>query len=59
MDKKGFLLGQLSKVKRVFSRAAFKSGRIKHVIQDGNREWITLIATIYADGTYVSPGLIY
>ena len=59
MDKKGFLLGQLLKVRRIFSRAAFKSGRIKYVIQDGNREWITLIATIYADGTHLSPGLIY
>ena len=59
MDKKGFLLGQLLKVKRVFSRAAFKSGRIKYIIQDGNREWITLIATIYIDGTHLSPGLIY
>jgi len=32
MDEKGFLLGQLLKVKRIFSRAAFESGRIKHVI---------------------------
>ena len=59
MDEKGFLLGQLLKVRRIFSRAAFESGRIKHVIQDGNREWITLIAIICADGTYLSPGLIY
>ena len=32
IDEKGFLLGQLLKVKRVFSRAAFKSGRIKYII---------------------------
>ena len=50
MDKKGFLVGILIKAKRVFSKAAFESGMIKHTIQDGNREWITVIAIIYIDG---------
>jgi hypothetical protein len=59
MDEKGFLIGQLSKVRRVFTRNAYEAGRVKHVMQDGNREWITLIATICADGTGLSPGLIY
>jgi hypothetical protein len=59
MDEKGFLIGLLAKVRRVFSRIAYEAGRIKHVIQDGNREWITFIATICADGTSLSPGLIY
>jgi len=59
MDKKGFLLGILIRVKQVFSKAAFKLGKIKNIIQDGNREWITVIATIYVDGTTLSPGLIY
>jgi hypothetical protein len=44
---------------QIFSRIAYEAGRIKHVVQDGNREWITFIATIYADGTSISPGLIY
>ena len=59
MDEKGFLLGFIQKTRRIFSRAAFEAGRIKHMIQDGNREWITLLATIFADGTKLSPGLIY
>jgi hypothetical protein len=59
MDKKGFLIGMLTKAKRVFSKAVFTSGKIKNTIQDGNREWITVIATICADGTTLSPGLIY
>ena len=59
IDEKGFLLGQLLKVKRVFSRAAFESGRIKYIIQDGNREWIILIATICIDGTYLLLRLIH
>ena len=59
MDEKGFLIGFLQKARRVFSKAAFEAGRIKHISQDGNREWITLLATIYVDGTMLSPGLIY
>jgi DDE superfamily endonuclease/Tc5 transposase DNA-binding domain len=59
MDEKGFLIGQLSKVRRIFTRKAYEAGRVKHVMQDGSREWITHIATICADGTSLSPGLIY
>jgi hypothetical protein len=29
------------------------------MVQDGNREWITVVATICADGLYLSPSLIY
>ena len=59
MDEKGFLVGILSKMKRVFSRKHFEEGSIKQIIQDGNREWITTIAAICADGSALSPGLIY
>jgi hypothetical protein len=59
MDEKGFLIGFLKKARRIFTKKAFDAGRVKHVSQDGNREWITVIATICADGTSLSPGLIY
>lgn len=59
MDEKGFLIGILSKMKRVFSRQRYEEGGIKQLIQDGNREWITTIASICADGTWLSPALIY
>ena len=59
MDKKGFLVGILTKAKRVFPKAAFESEKFKHTIQDGNRVWITVLATICVDGTTLSPGLIY
>ena len=59
MDKKGFLVGMLIKAKRVFSKAIFKLGKITYIIQDGNREWITVIAIIYADGITLLLGLIY
>ena len=59
MDEKGFLIGVLSKMKRIFSRRRYEEGGIKQIIQDGNREWITTIAVICADGSALSPGLIY
>jgi len=59
MDEKGLLIGFLIKLQRVFSKKAFNDGRIKNISQDGNREWITIIAAICADGTSLSLGLIY
>ena len=59
IDKKGFLIGVLSKMKRIFSRRRYEEGGIKQIIQDGNREWITTIAVICADGSALLPGLIY
>jgi hypothetical protein len=59
MDEKGFLIGFLQKARRVFTKEAFDSGRLRNISQDGNREWITVLATICADGTTLSPGLIY
>ncbi|KAI9034731.1 uncharacterized protein KD926_006352 [Aspergillus affinis] len=59
MDEKGFLIGVLAKGKRIFSKKAFERDGMKQRLQDGNREWITTIACICADGTSLSPGLIY
>ncbi|KAF2839623.1 DDE-domain-containing protein [Patellaria atrata CBS 101060] len=49
----------LKKSRRIYSKAAFESGRVKGIAQDGNREWITVQATICADGTAIPPGIIY
>jgi len=38
---------------------ALKSGRITHTMTDGNREFITLMACICADGTSLPVSLIY
>jgi DDE superfamily endonuclease len=38
---------------------ALKSGRITRVWADGNREFISLLACICADGTTIPPALIY
>jgi hypothetical protein len=59
MDEKGFMLGILTRSKRVFSRRLYEEGKIKAHIQDGSREWITLLACICADGSHLQPSLIY
>jgi hypothetical protein len=38
---------------------ALKSGKIIGVSQDGNREFLSLLACIYANGTKLPPLLIY
>jgi hypothetical protein len=57
MDEKGFMLGILTRSKRVFSRRQYEEGKIKAHIQDGNREWITLLACILSRASYISQSL--
>jgi hypothetical protein len=59
MDEKGFLIGFLTKSKRIYSKAAFESKRLIGNKQDGNREWITILACICANSTAILPSLIY
>jgi DDE superfamily endonuclease len=58
-DEKGFVIGLGSASKRIMARQALESGRILGASQDGSREFISLIASICADGTYLPPTLIY
>lgn len=41
------------------TKEAYKSGRIKYAVQDGSREFISLLACACADGTTTPPALIY
>jgi hypothetical protein len=59
MDEKGFLLGITSRSKRIFDRPLYQSKAVRQAIQDGSREWISLIACICADGSTLDPALIY
>jgi hypothetical protein len=59
MDEKGFLIGVVGRQKRIFSKRLFKKKQFKQMLQDGNREWISLLACICADGTALPPALIY
>ena len=46
-------------MKHIINKKAYKSGQIKQVMQDGNREFITLIACVSATGEAVPPTLLY
>ncbi|EEA22190.1 pogo transposable element, putative [Talaromyces marneffei ATCC 18224] len=59
MDEKGFMLGVSTKERRIFTRRKYEQGGYKQHLQDGNREWITTIGCICANGTAISPALIY
>jgi hypothetical protein len=59
MDEKGLLMGSTSRTHRVFSRAMWDRGELQAALQDGSREWITILATICADGTALAPSLVY
>jgi hypothetical protein len=59
MDEKGFIIGQAGKSKRVFSRALWESGEVTNSLQDGSREWVSVLACIGADGTTLPPGIIF
>ena len=59
MDEKGFMLGVTSRSKRVFTRELWEQGKLQSNLQDSSREWITLLATICADGTALDPSLIF
>jgi hypothetical protein len=59
MDEKGFLIGVLKKAKRVFTKSAYKTGQLLRAGQDRNREWITILAAICQDSSFLPPSLIY
>ena len=59
MDEKGFIIGAVGRQKRIFSKRLFKKKQFKQMLQDGNREWISLLACVCADGTALPPALIY
>jgi hypothetical protein len=54
-DEKGFLIGLGTKV-TVLCRSKRKS---PHLLQDGNRELITVVEVILADGTFLPPFIIF
>jgi hypothetical protein len=59
MDEKGMMIGKVKKHHRIFTKQSLESGRVLGVNEPGSREWITMLATICADGTWGRPMLIY
>lgn len=59
MDEKGFAIGKIGRSKRIFDKALYKQKHTRQSLHNGNREWITVVACICADGTALPPGLIF
>lgn len=59
MYEKCFLIGVIQEKKRVFSKAMREQGLLIGARQDGNREWVTVIGCIYANGSFLPPSIIY
>ena len=58
-DEKGFLIGLSKTSKRIVTVEHLLSKKILGASQDGNREFISLIACICVDDTFLPPVLIY
>jgi len=58
-DEKGFLIGKCAASKRIVPLDQLKSKKLLGTMQDGSREFISLLACISADGSAIPPGLIY
>ena len=58
-DEKGFLIGLARKCKRIVAAAQLLMKQLMNASQNSNRENITLMAIICADGSRIPPALIY
>ena len=59
MDEKGFAVGKTIRSKRVFSKASLAQKERTAAVQDGNSEWVTILACVCASGEALPPALIY
>jgi hypothetical protein len=59
MDEEGFLIGIVGRSKRIFSKRMWSKKELRASLQDGSREFLTLLAYCCADRSLLPPGLIY
>lgn len=59
MDEKGFLIGIANMARHVISLQALERGKVTNKGTDGCRAFITLIASVCANGQRLPPTLIY
>jgi hypothetical protein len=57
MDEIGFMIGVTGRSKSVFTKAQWERKEVREILQDGSREWITLLAAICATGELLPPSL--
>jgi hypothetical protein len=59
LDEKGFIIGVLGRSKRIFDKKLYDQKGVTTAVQDGSREWITVLACVCSDSTALSPSLIF
>ncbi|KAJ8110223.1 hypothetical protein OPT61_g6878 [Boeremia exigua] len=59
MDEKGFAIGVSGRSKRIFDKALYQTKRFQKSLHDGNREWVSILVSVCADGSVLPPGVIY
>jgi hypothetical protein len=59
MDEKGFLTGVIGRTLRIFSKRMWDKKEVRASLQDGSREFITLLASTCADGSRLPAGLVF
>ncbi|KNG45663.1 pogo transposable [Stemphylium lycopersici] len=59
MDEKGFMIGILGRSKRIFDKRMWEKKEVTAALQDGERGFVTCLATICANGSALPPGLIF
>jgi hypothetical protein len=58
-DKKGFLISLGQTLKQIITLTALKSGRVTKSKQDGNHEFISILAYVLAIGKAIPPLFLY
>jgi hypothetical protein len=58
-DEKGFMIGICQASKRIVTAEALERGYIKGTMQDGSREFISLLAAVSALGNVMPPTLLF
>lgn len=59
MDEKGIAVGDVGNKKVMFNKKLYETKKSsEHSLQEGKREWVTMVACACADGSTLPPGLI-
>jgi len=59
VNEKGFIIGIGNTIKRIMFKKAYKSSQIHRITQNGNREFITLIACVSVTSIAIPPTILF
>ncbi len=59
MDEKGFIIRVIGRSVRNFNKQQYKLKQYKQALRDGNRKWVTVLASICGDRLALPLAVIY